>query len=187
MKRSLVGGALWLWIGLFLGAGLPARAAGVSAKPNIVFILADDLGYGDLGCFGQQKIRTPNLDRMAAEGIRFTAHYSGNNVCAPARCVLLSGKHPGHAYIRDNRGGLEGQEGQEPVPAGELLLPLTFQKLGYAVGGFGKWGLGPVGSTGDPLKQGFERFYGFNCQAVAHNYYPTHECNPLLWVPEDPG
>jgi arylsulfatase len=143
-------------------------------RPNIVFILADDLGYGDIGCYGQTKIRTPNLDRMAAEGMRFTAHYSGNNVCAPARCVLLSGKHPGHAYIRDNRGGLGGQEGQEPVPTGELKLPLTFHQLGYTLGAFGKWGLGPVGSTGDPLKQGFDRFYGYNCQAVAHNYYPTH-------------
>ena len=155
------------------------RAAESSRLPNIVFILADDLGYGDLGCYGQKKIRTPHIDRLASEGMRFTAHYSGNNVCAPARCVLMSGKHPGHAYIRDNRGGGGAQEGQEPVPAGELRLPLTLKKLGYTLGGFGKWGLGPVGSAGDPLKQGFDRFYGFNCQAVAHNYYPTH-----LWDSE---
>src|SRR5262249_36171315 len=148
-------------------------SASAADRPNFVFILADDLGYGDLGCYGQAKIRTPNLDRMAAEGLRFTAHYSGHNVCAPSRCVLMTGKHPGHAYIRDNR-RVVGQEGQEPVPAGELKLTLTFKRLGYRLGAFGKWGLGPVGSTGDPLKQGFDRFFGFNSQSVAHNYYPDH-------------
>ena len=152
-----------------------AMNAAESRRPNIVFILADDLGYGDLSCYGQQKFKTPNIDRLAAEGMKLTAHYSGNNVCAPARCALMSGKHPGHAYIRDNRGGLgEGGEGQEPVPAGELKLPLTLKQLGYTLGGFGKWGLGPVGSSGDPNQQGFDVFYGYNCQAVAHNYYPTH-------------
>jgi arylsulfatase A-like enzyme/lysophospholipase L1-like esterase len=152
-----------------------ALVTNAATKPNIVFILADDLGYGDLSCYGQQKFKTPNIDRLAAEGMKFTAHYSGNNVCAPARCVLMSGKHPGHAYIRDNRGGLgQGGEGQEPVPAGELKLPLTLKQLGYRLGGFGKWGLGPIGSTGDPNRQGFDLFYGYNCQAVAHNYYPTH-------------
>lgn len=154
-----------------------AAVAGVAASrpPNIVFILADDLGYGDLSCYGQQKFQTPNIDRLATEGMKFTAHYSGHNVCAPARCALMTGKHPGHAYIRDNRGGLgDGGEGQEPVPAGELKLPLTLKQLGFTLGGFGKWGLGPVGSSGDPNNQGFEVFYGYNCQAVAHNYYPTH-------------
>ncbi len=155
-----------------------ALAAPAERRPNIVFFLADDLGYGDLGCYGQKKIRTPNIDRLADEGMRFTAHYSGHNVCAPSRCVLMTGLHPGHAFIRDNRQakaiGLSFEEGQVPVPAGYLRLPLALKKLGYAIGGFGKWGLGPVGSTGDPLKQGFDRFFGFNCQAVAHNYYPTH-------------
>ena len=151
---------------------LPAAAA---VRPNIVFILADDLGYGDLSCFGQKRFSTPNVDRLAREGMKLTSHYSGHNVCAPARCVLMSGKHPGHGYIRENRGGMgPGGEGQEPVPAGELRLPLTLQQLGYTLGGFGKWGLGPVGSTGDPLRQGFDQFFGYNCQAVAHNYYPTH-------------
>jgi len=152
--------------------GGSALAAG---KPNIVFFIADDLGYGDLSCYGQQKFKTPNIDRLAAEGMKFTAHYSGHNVCAPSRCVLMTGKHPGHAYIRDNRGGLgpEG-EGQEPVPAGELKLPLTLDKLGYTLGGFGKWGLGAVGTSGEPARQGFDVFFGYNCQAVAHNYYPTH-------------
>lgn len=164
---------------LALFAALTAGAA-ERTKPSIVFFLADDLGYGDLSCYGQQKFKTPNIDRLAAEGMRFTAHYSGHNVCAPSRCTLMSGKHPGHAYIRDNRGGLSsGQEGQEPVPAGELTLPLTLQRLGYTLGGFGKWGLGPVGSSGDPNRQGFDLFYGYNCQAVAHNHYPTH-----LWSNE---
>jgi arylsulfatase len=155
--------------------GPAARAADRPALPNLVFLIADDLGYGDLGCYGQKLIRTPNIDRLATQGMRFTFHYSGSNVCAPSRCVLMSGRHPGHGYIRDNRGGAsQGREGQEPVPAGELRLPLTLKRLGYALGGFGKWGLGPVGSTGDPLKQGFDRFYGYNCQSVAHNYYPDH-------------
>lgn len=169
MKSSTL---LILLLTVLCGPGAPGLS---SPQPNLVFILADDLGYGDLSCYGQQKFKTPNIDRLAAEGMKFTAHYSGNNVCAPARCVLLSGKHPGHAYIRDNRGGIgQGREGQEPVPAGELMLPLTLKRLGYSLGGFGKWGLGPVGSTGDPNQQGFDLFYGYNCQAVAHNYYPTH-------------
>jgi len=161
--------------GTWLVAGALAAA---EPRPNIIFLLADDLGYGDIGAYGQKKIRTPNLDRLAAEGMKFTQHYSGHNVCAPARCALMTGLHPGHGYIRDNRGGVgmgdgTGGEGQEPVPAGELKLPLTLNRLGYTLGGFGKWGLGGVGSTGDPLKQGFTRFFGYNDQAVAHNFYPT--------------
>lgn len=168
--------------GLILGACCSATwgesARGESApepppRPNIVFILADDLGYGDLGCYGQEKIRTPNLDRMAAEGMRFMAHYAGNNVCAPSRCVLMTGLHPGHAYIRNNGQAPGFEEGQNPVPPDTLLLPLILKQLGYTTGAFGKWGLGPVGSTGDPLKQGIDRFFGYNCQAAAHNYYPT--------------
>jgi arylsulfatase A-like enzyme len=149
--------------------------------PNIVFIIADDLGYGDLGCYGQTKIKTPHIDRLAREGMRFTSHYSGSNVCAPSRCVLMTGLHPGHAYIRDNRQAKGFPEGQEPVPESELRLPLLLKQVGYVVGGFGKWGLGPVGSTGDPLKQGFDRWFGYNCQAVAHNFYPTH-----LWDNDKP-
>lgn len=149
-------------------------AAEPSDKPNIVFLIADDLGYGDLGCYGQQKIRTPTLDRLASEGMRFTNHYAGSNLCAPSRCVLMTGRHPGHGYIRENRPAKGFPEGQEPVPAASLQLPLLLKKQGYTLGGFGKWGLGPVGSTGDPLKQGFDRWYGYNCQGVAHNYYPTH-------------
>lgn len=160
-------------LAVFLVLASPVFAE--SHRPNFIFILCDDLGWGDIGPFGQKKIRTPNLDRMAAEGMRLTAHYSGHNVCAPSRNVLLSGKHPGHAYIRENRGGLgKGQEGQEPVPADNLALPLAFKELNYTTGCTGKWGLGPVGSSGDPLKQGFDRFFGYNCQAQSHNFYPTH-------------
>ncbi len=163
----------WLGFGLLASVGVAA-----TSRPNIIFLLADDLGYGDIGAFGQTKIRTPNLDRLATEGIKLTQHYAGHNVCAPSRCALMSGKHPGHGYIRNNRGGIGiaggPAEGQEPVPAGELQLPATMKKLGYTLGGFGKWGLGAVGSTGDPLKQGFDRFFGFNDQAHAHNHYTTY-------------
>ncbi|HVV99769.1 MAG TPA: arylsulfatase [Planctomycetaceae bacterium] len=153
---------------------LPAFAAEAPRRPNILFLIADDLGYGDLGCYGQKKIRTPNIDRLAAEGMRFTNYYAGHNVCAPSRCVLMTGKHPGHAFVRDNRQAPGYSEGQTPVPPDTLQLPLRLKQLGYTLGGFGKWGLGPMGSTGDPLKQGFDRWFGYNCQAVAHNYYPTH-------------
>ena len=160
---------------------LPAATAADAARrpPNIVLVITDDLGYRDIGAFGQDKIRTPNLDKLAAEGMRLTAHYSGNTVCAPSRSVLLSGLHPGHTFVRDNRQagtdkrGTTG-EGQTPVPPDHLQLPLTLKKLGYATGGFGKWGLGPWASTGNPNKQGMDGFYGYICQAVAHNYYPSY-------------
>jgi arylsulfatase len=164
-------------MGLALVGALAGQSCAGEKPPNIVFILADDLGYGDLGCYGQKKIRTPNLDRLAGEGMRFTTHYAGSNVCAPSRCVLMTGQHPGHGCIRDNRQAKGFTEGQVPVPAATLQLPLLLKKQGYTLGGFGKWGLGPVGSTGDPLKQGFDRWFGYNCQAVAHNYYPTHLWN----------
>jgi len=140
--------------------------------PNVVFLLADDLGYGDVGCFGQEKIRTPNLDRLAAEGIRLTQHYSGNAVCAPSRCVLMTGLHPGHAFIRNNR-SVE-PEGQYPLPADTVTLARLLKQQGYATGGFGKWGLGPPGGDSTPARQGFDRFYGYLCQAKAHNYYPAY-------------
>jgi arylsulfatase A-like enzyme len=137
--------------------------------------LADDLGYGDLGCFGQQRIRTPNIDALAASGMRLTRHYSGNAVCAPSRCVLLTGMHPGHAFIRNNRA--VPPEGQFPVPAETVTLAKLLHQQAYVSGAFGKWGLGPPASSGDPQRQGFDRFFGFNCQAVAHNYYPTYLWN----------
>lgn len=152
--------------------GQLATSVATERRPNIVFIVADDLGYGDLGCYGQKKIRTPNLDRLAAEGMRFTQHYSGNAVCAPSRCVLMTGRHPGHAFIRDNR---EVQpEGQYPLPAATKTLPRLLQEHGYVTGAFGKWGLGAPDSSGAPLQQGFNRFFGYNCQRQAHNYFPTY-------------
>lgn len=145
---------------------------------NIVFILADDLGWGEVGCYGQKKIPTPNLDRLAAQGMRFTQHYSGAPVCAPARCVLMTGLHLGHAEIRGNQQAKvrfpQFDEGQHPLSAEAVTFVQLFQKTGYATGAMGKWGLGPVGSTGDPNRKGFDLFFGYNCQAVAHSYYPPH-------------
>lgn len=163
---------------------LDRRADGVETPPNIVYILADDLGYAELGCYGQEKINTPNLDRLAAEGIRFTQHYCGNAVCAPSRCVLMTGKHPGHAYVRNNRQaklpdslreelGMEFA-GQEPIPDAEVTIAEMLKQKNYATGAFGKWGLGHFGTSGDPNKQGFDLFFGYNCQAHAHSYYPAY-------------
>ncbi len=121
-------------------------------KPNIVFLLADDLGYRELGCFGQQKIKTPNLDRLASQGMKLTQHYSGNAVCAPSRCVLMTGKHPGHAFIRTNIS--TPPEGQYPIPDSEVTMAELFQDEGYVTGAFGKWGLGGPGSSGEPLEAG---------------------------------
>lgn len=158
------------------------EACGSRRPPNVVFIMADDLGYGELGCYGQEKIRTPSIDRIAAEGIRFTQHYSGSPVCAPSRCVLLTGLHTGHAYIRDNdemneRGDVwhdRELEGQRPIPQGTYTLGHLFQDAGFATGAMGKWGLGGPDSPGHPNRQGFDHWYGYLCQRVAHNYYPTH-------------
>ena len=142
-----------------------ALLAGRERPPNIVFVLADDLGYGDLGCYGQSLIRTPNLDRMAAEGLRFTDFYAGSTVCAPSRCVLMTGLHLGHAWIRGNaRMNLRSED----VTVAEVL-----KRAGYATGLFGKWGLGHEGTDGTPTRQGFDRFFGFLDQAHAHNYYPS--------------
>jgi arylsulfatase A-like enzyme len=153
----------------------PATAGAAEApRPNIVFLLCDDLGYGDVGCFGQKKIRTPNIDRLAAGGMRLTVHYSGNAVCAPSRCTLMTGKHPGHAFIRSNRQYRPDSEGQWPLPADEVTLLKLLKSLGYVTGAFGKWGLGAPDTTGEPLRQGIDRFFGYNCQGVAHNFYPTY-------------
>ncbi len=145
---------------------------------NVVFILADDLGWGEIGCFGQEKIPTPNLDRLASEGVRLTQHYSGAPVCAPSRCVIMTGRHLGHAEIRGNLQAKvnfpQFTEGQHPLSDEALTIAEVFQRAGYTTGAFGKWGLGPVGSTGEPNRQGFDLFFGYNCQAVAHSYYPSH-------------
>lgn len=143
-------------------------------KPmNVIYILADDLGYGDLSCLGQTKFSTPNIDKLAQEGMLFTQHYSGSTVSAPSRSCLMTGQHTGHTYIRGNK-EIEGAEGQEPLMADSYILPKMFKQSGYATGCFGKWGLGFPGSTGDPMNQGFDNFYGYNCQREAHRYYPNH-------------
>ncbi len=142
------------------------------SKPNIIYILADDLGYGDVGFNGQSKFATPNIDKLAAEGIVFTQHYSGSTVCAPSRSTLLTGMHTGHTAIRGNK---EVQpEGQYPLPDSTYTLAEMLQEAGYKTGVFGKWGLGYPGSEGDPNMQGFDEFYGYNCQRLAHHYYPYH-------------
>lgn len=143
-------------------------------KPNIVFILADDLGYGELGCYGQTKIMTPNIDQLAREGMRFTQHYAGAPVCAPSRCVLLTGQHLGHAEIRNNKDSGNGRiyPGQFPITDEIVTIAEVLQGAGYKTGGFGKWGLGPTNSSGSPIRQGFDRFFGYNCQRNAHSYYP---------------
>ncbi len=164
---------------LAVGFVLIARSESVGAteKPNVIFILADDLGYREVGAFGQKLIRTPNLDRLASQGMRLTQHYSGNAVCAPSRCVLMTGKHPGHAFVRDNRS--TPPEGQWPIPDSEVTVAELLRSQGYATGAFGKWGLGGPDSTGRPLNQGIDRFFGYNCQSHAHSYYPSY-----LWSDE---
>ena len=150
-----------------------AAAADVPARrPNIIFILADDLGYGDLGCYGQKKIRTPHIDRLAAEGTRFTQFYSGAPVCAPARCTLLTGLHTGHAHIRDN--GELPTEGQRPIPDSTVTLAEVLKSGGYHTGVVGKWGLGGPGTEGEPNRQGFDHWFGYLCQRQAHRFYPQH-------------
>jgi len=152
-----------------LPAGSQAGQAG--RKPNIIYILADDLGYGDLSCNGQKKFETPHIDRLAEEGMKFTQHYSGSTVCAPSRCTLMTGYHTGHAQVRGNRE--VKPEGQAPMAADTITIPDLLDKAGYVSGAFGKWGLGYPGSASDPM-QYFDRFYGYNCQRKAHSYYPDH-------------
>ncbi len=166
-----------------LAVNLPA--VDPARKPNIVFIMADDLGYGDIGAFGQKIIHTPTLDQLAAGGMKFTQHYAGSPVCAPSRCVLMTGKHPGHAFIRDNHeiGGWYSGLGQLPIPASETTIATVLKAAGYATGAFGKWGLGGVGTEGDPLKHGFGHFFGFNDQRPAHNYYPQYLVDDEVRMP----
>ncbi len=142
-----------------------------SEKPNIVYILLDDAGYGDLSCYGQTKFKTPNIDSMATNGMKFTQHYSGSTVCAPTRCSLMTGMHTGHCVVRGNRE--VKPEGQAPMPANVVTIPRLLKKSGYKTGMFGKWGLGAPGSPSDPVEH-FDVFYGYNCQRQAHNYYPDH-------------
>jgi len=159
-------------------AALARPTSAASNRPNILLIMADDLGYRELGCYGQQKIRTPHLDRLASRGMLLHRFYSASPVCAPTRCCLMTGKHTGHAAIRGNKEvggwGPEDPEGQWPLADGEVTIAELLRGQGYATGAFGKWGLGGPGSVGHPCRQGFDHFYGYLCQRVAHNYYPTH-------------
>ena len=163
MKKTLSSAALTL-------AALAALNA--KQKPNVVFILTDDLGYGDLSCYGQDIFETPNIDKLAMSGIRFTRSYSGTTVSAPSRASLLTGLHTGHTPIRGNRE--IRPEGQAPLPADSYNIFHLFKDAGYTTGAFGKWGLGYPGSEGDPLNQGVDHFFGAICQRMAHNHYPTH-------------
>ncbi|NSW95437.1 MAG: arylsulfatase, partial [Bacteroidales bacterium] len=140
--------------------------------PNIIYILADDLGYGDLSCYGQTRFSTPNIDRLACEGMLFRNHYAGCTVSAPSRSSLMTGLHTGRTPIRGNKEW--NPEGQWPLPSGSLTVAEMLKSKGYATGAFGKWGLGFVGTEGDPNKQGFDEFFGYNCQRLAHNYYPYY-------------
>ncbi|WP_281615234.1 arylsulfatase [Flammeovirga sp. SubArs3] len=142
--------------------------------PNIVYILADDLGYGDLGCYGQEKIETPNIDLLAKNGMLFRNHYAGSSVCAPSRSTFLTGLHTGNTAIRGNKPTKKFTEGQVPLPQESITIAELLKEKGYITGAFGKWGLGYPGSEGDPNNQGFDEFYGYNCQKEAHRYYPKH-------------
>ena len=180
-------------IGITASLVFSACSGGISSekenkKPNIIYILADDLGYNEVGCYGQSLIETPNIDALSSTGIKFTQHYSGSPVCAPSRCVLLTGKHTGHAYIRGNdEWGARGEvwsfvkmnedpnlEGQRPIPEGTLTIGRLLQGVGYKTACIGKWGLGGPLTEGIPNNQGFDLFFGYNCQRQAHTYYPQH-------------
>lgn len=172
MRNSVLLGGLTFASGLL--AQNPASSGNLksSSLPNVVFILADDLGYGDLSCYGQRKFSTPNIDRLAREGMLFTQHYTGCTVSAPSRSSLMTGMHTGHTPIRGNKSW--EPEGQWPLPANSFTMAEMLKARGYVTGAFGKWGLGFVGTEGDPNLQGFDEFYGYNCQSLAHNYYPYY-------------
>ena len=157
------------WLVVLLGGSTLLAAD----RPNIVWIMADDLGYGDLGCFGQKEIRTPNIDRMATEGTRFTDFYSGCTVCAPARSCLMTGQHTGHAWVRGNFGA---SGGRVPLRAEDVTVAEVLKQAGYATGIVGKWGLGEPETSGIPNRQGFDFWFGYLNQRNAHSYYP-----PYLW------
>ncbi|HNV65779.1 MAG TPA: arylsulfatase [Bacteroidales bacterium] len=189
-------GFLLMAVSFFPGCSEPERG-----KPNIILIIADDLGYGDTGPYGQSKIETPNIDRLAAEGLRFTHFYAGSPVCAPSRCVLLTGMHTGHSQVRGNdeweeRGDVWSYramiadstlEGQKPLAESTVTIASLLQRNGYITGAVGKWGLGAPHTDGRPVSQGFDFFYGYNCQRIAHTYYPTHlwRNNHRVWLRND--
>ncbi len=180
LHKRLVRGLLAAAIVALLAPGAPAARAADSSRPNIIFILADDLGYGDLGCYGQRNIRTPRLDRMAAEGIRFTQVYAGSTVCAPSRSVLMQGLHTGHCRVRGNA-GRHNPIAQALRPT-DITVAKVLKDAGYTTALVGKWGLGDINGaeTGLPRRQGFDYFFGYLNQRHAHNYYPT-----FLWENEE--
>lgn len=180
MRRTLV---TLLSLGAIVGVSLSARQA-QARKPNVIYMLADDLGYRELGAYGQTKIKTPHLDQMAAEGLKFTQHYSGSPVCAPSRASLLTGLHTGNSVVKDNLefgGYLDSEErGQMPLPKGTRTLAGVLKGAGYRTGIIGKWGLGGPNTEGVPTRHGFDYFLGYLDQKQAHNFYPTH-----LWQGEE--
>lgn len=166
-------------IPIILMTAIVANACSPAEKenplPNIIYILADDLGYGDLSCYGQTNFTTPNIDEIAKQGMQFAQHYTGTTVCAPSRCSLMTGMHTGHTYIRGNQSiHPVNEEGQFPIADSIVTIAELLKEKGYATGAFGKWGLGFTTNSGDPLKQGFDEFYGYYCQGLAHNYYPYY-------------
>ncbi len=170
--------SIFLLLGILAQEAMAQRRKPAAKKPNIILIYADDLGVGEVGAYGQQKIATPHLDRLAKEGMQFTKFYTSTPVCAPARCMLMTGRHGGHSYIRGNyeMGGfadsLEG--GQMPLPENTMTIARMLRQAGYKTGAIGKWGLGMHFTTGDPNKQGFDYFYGYYDQKQSHNFYPSH-------------
>jgi arylsulfatase A-like enzyme len=169
IKRHIIS-TLLLTTGSIILSSVYATAAKPVQTPNVIYIMADDLGLGDLGCYGQQKLKTPNIDRLAAEGMRFTDHYSGNTVCSPSRAVLMTGQHSGHVHCRGN-----GNENGFALDPEMTTLPRLFKNAGYATGAFGKWGLGETNLTGapNPLTHGFDHYTGWKSQMIAHTYYPS--------------
>jgi len=166
--RHLALAALAAWLG---GCAAPPEPE-PERPPNVIFVLADDAGWGDFSFNGQQRFETPSIDRLAREGLRFSQHYAGSTVCAPSRSALLTGQHTGHTPIRGN---FEVRpEGQAPLPAEAVTVPELLRERGYVSGVFGKWGLGFPGSEGEPLSQGFDAFFGYNCQRLAHSFYPAY-------------
>ena len=172
MYRRRIGVAAVAGTLLAARAGLQAQNVAQAELPNLIFILADDLGWGDLGCYGQRRIRTPNIDRLAREGARFTQVYAGSTVCAPSRSVLMTGQHAGHTRIRGNA--------RYPLQPDDVTVAEVLRERGYRTALVGKWGLGEPGTTGTPNRQGFDYFFGYLNQRHAHNYYPTY-----LWRNEE--
>lgn len=181
-SRPFAVAALWLLTLLILPVVLQEASA---EPPNIIFIMADDLGYGDLGCYGQDVIQTPNIDQMAREGLRFTECYAGSTVCAPSRSVLMTGLHTGHTTVRGNFGkfgvvGLAGGQGRVPLEADDVTVAEVLKPAGYTTGIIGKWGLGEPNTSGHPNDQGFDEWFGYLNQRRAHSYYPDY-----LWRNKD--